>query len=185
MTSKVNADHNSDNNKDNGCSYKICLYNNLKLENCATKNCFNKLHHLCQNNIDNVSYDGGFEKKFGCTFCCSECIGKRMKNVPPYCHDLFDSETSEYGSTLFPDDCHGSKFENNDFPFFNLKGKYFDDYNVAMQHLEEYYSFSKIDYKMFHPNLIRNNDHIEFHQKNHCDFTIDPSIVLICKKKKH
>ena len=54
---------------------------------------------------------------------------------------------------------------------------------MAMQHLEEKYSLSKIDYKMFHPNLIRNNDHIEFHQKNHCDFTIDPSIVLICKKR--
>ena len=32
---------------------------------------------------------------FGCTFCCSECIGERMKHMPRYCHDLFDSETSE------------------------------------------------------------------------------------------
>ena len=54
-----------------------------------------------------------------------------------------------------------------------------------MQQLEEKYPFSKIDYKMFHPNLIRNNDHIEFHQKNHPDFTINPPIVITPKKKKH
>ena len=75
MTSEVNANHNADNhpsnkkkravlkprksdkNKNNECSYKNCLYKNLKLENCATKRCTNKLHHLCQNNIDNVSFD--------------------------------------------------------------------------------------------------------------------------------
>ena len=95
MTSKINADHNSDNNKDNGCSYKICLYNNLKLENCATKNCSNKLHHLCQNNIDNVLYNIDFEEHFGCICCCFECIEEQMKYIPPYCHNLFDSETSE------------------------------------------------------------------------------------------
>ena len=52
-----------------------------------------------------------------------------------------------------------------------------------MQHLEENYSFSKIEYKIFHPNLIRNNDHIEFYQKNHRDFTIDPPIVVTSKKR--
>ena len=71
------------------------LFKNLKLENCATKNCSNKLHHLCQNNIDQSSYDGSFEKYFGKTFCCSECIGDKMKHIPPYCHDLFDDDTSE------------------------------------------------------------------------------------------
>ena len=48
-----------------------------------------------QNNIDNVLYYGGFEENLGCTFCCSECIGKQIKHIPPYCHDIFDSETSE------------------------------------------------------------------------------------------
>ena len=64
------------------------------------------------------------------------------------------------------------------FLFFNLKDKYRDDYNVAMQHLEEQYLFSKIDYKLFHPNLIRNYDHIEFHQISHRAFTIDPPILV-------
>ena len=68
--------------------------------------------------------------------------------------------------------------------FFNLKGKYLDDYNVSMQRLEENYSFSKIEYKLFHPNLIRNNDHIELHQKIIYDFTINAPIVLTSKKRK-
>ena len=107
MTSEVNANHNSDNhpsnnkkrvvlkprkfdnNKDNECSYKNCLYNNLKLENCATKRCTNKLHHLCQNNIDQSSYGNGFENHFGNTFRCSECIEYKMKMI------FLDSETLE------------------------------------------------------------------------------------------
>ena len=73
--------------------------------------------------------------------------------------------TDDKRSIIFPDNYHGSRFECNDFPLFNLKGKDLDDYNVSMQHLVDNYSFSKNDYKMFHPNLIRNNDHIELHQK--------------------
>ena len=53
-----------------------------------------------------------------------------------------------------------------------------------MQHLVDNYSFSKNDYKIFHPNLIRNNDHIELHQNIHCDFTINAPIELTSKKKK-
>ena len=39
------------------CSYSNCLFEHLKLEDCGIKNCPNKLHYLCQNNIDNVSFD--------------------------------------------------------------------------------------------------------------------------------
>ena len=110
MTSEINANNNSDNhpsnnkkrfvlkarksdnNKDDAYSYKNCVFKNLKLENCATKIYSNKLHHLYKNNIDQSSYDGGFEKHFGNTFCCSECIKDEMKMLPPYCHDLSDSE---------------------------------------------------------------------------------------------
>ena len=53
-----------------------------------------------------------------------------------------------------------------------------------MQHLEEQYSFFQIDYKIFHPNLIRNHDHIKFDQKSHRDFTIDPPIVVTKKKNQ-
>ena len=103
MTSEVNTKkkkvvlkpRKSDKNKDNECSYKNCLYKNLKLVDCATKRCKNKLHHLCQNNIDQSSYDGSFESHFGNIFCCSKCIENKMKLIPPYNHKLFDSETSE------------------------------------------------------------------------------------------
>ena len=53
-----------------------------------------------------------------------------------------------------------------------------------MQHLVDHYSFSKIDYKMFHPNLIRNDEHIELHQKIHCDCRINAPIDLTSKKRK-
>ena len=92
--------------------------------------------------------------------------------------------TDDKKSILFPGNYHGSRFECNDFPFFILKGKHFDDYNVSMQNLVDSYSFSKIDYKLFHPNLIQNDEHIELLRKNHCDFTINVPIELTSKKRK-
>ena len=65
---------------------------------------------------------------------------------------------------------------------FYLKDKYRNDYNNAMTQLEEEYGFSKVDYKLFHPNLLRNDEYIELHHKNHRYFTIDKPIVA---KKKH
>ena len=48
---------------------------------------------MCQNNIDNVQYNGDFETKFRLIFCCSKCIVERLKHVFPYEQILFDSET--------------------------------------------------------------------------------------------
>ena len=42
--------------------------------------------------------------------------------------------------------------------------------------------FSKINYKMFHPNLIRNNDYIQFHRNIHRNFIIDPPIMVTKKR---
>ena len=39
-------------NKDNVCSYDNCNFKTLKLEICLSKDCFYKLHHICQNNMD-------------------------------------------------------------------------------------------------------------------------------------
>ena len=89
----VNAYHNSDNNKDKGCSYKNCLIKNQTLEYCATKKCLKTLHHMCQNNIDNVQYNGDFETEFCLMFCYSERIVERMKHVSPYEKNVFDSDT--------------------------------------------------------------------------------------------
>ena len=49
------------------------------------------------------------------------------------------------------------------FLLFNLKYKYHNDYDVAMKHLEEEYIFSKVNYKIFHPILLRNDEYIEVH----------------------
>ena len=53
-----------------------------------------------------------------------------------------------------------------------------------MQYLEEQYAFDKIDYKMFHPNLIRNNEYIECHQKINSDFTIEEPMIIAKKINK-
>ena len=34
-----------------------------------------------------------------------------------------------------------------------------------MKHLDGEYGFSKVDYKIFHPNLLCNDEYIEFRQK--------------------
>ena len=52
---------------------------------------------------------------------------------------------NEKRSIIFPGDYHDTRFENKNFTFLNLKYKYRDDYNVAMQNLKQQYSFSKID----------------------------------------
>ena len=48
---------------------------------------------MCQNNIDNVQYNGDFKTKFSLIFCCSKCIVERLKHVSPYEQMFFDSET--------------------------------------------------------------------------------------------
>ena len=51
-----------------------------------------------------------------------------------------------------------------------------------MKNLEEEYGFSKVDYKLFHPNLLRNHEYIEFHRSNPRYFTINTPIVATKKK---
>ena len=68
-----------DKNKKEVYSYSNCLNEQLKLEDCGMKNCTNKLDHLCQNNIDNASFDNKFEEIYGNTFRCSKCFEECMK----------------------------------------------------------------------------------------------------------
>ena len=46
---------------------------------------------------------------------------------------------NEKRSIIFQDDYHNTRFENKHFTFLDLKNKYRDDYNVAMQNLKEQY----------------------------------------------
>ena len=61
------------------CPYQNCLYPNLMLENFGTSNCTNKLHHICQQNIDEAQYNGQFESLFGLRFSCFEFIVELQK----------------------------------------------------------------------------------------------------------
>ena len=75
-------------------------------------------------------------------------------------------------SILFPGNYGDSRFDNKDIPFFKLTSKYKGDYDVALNHLNEFYGLSKFDYKLFHPNLLRNDVYINHYQQMHCDFDV-------------
>ena len=66
-----------------------------------------------------------------------------------------------------------------------LKPKFLSDYDVALNHLNEQYGLSKVDYKLFHPNLLRNDVYINHYQQIHCDFdVIKPKNKLSKKTNK-
>ena len=53
-----------------------------------------------------------------------------------------------------------------------LKSKKLSDYDVALKHLNEQYGLSKVEYKLFHPNLLRNDVYINHYQQIHWDFDV-------------
>ena len=53
-----------------------------------------------------------------------------------------------------------------------LKSKKLSDYDVALKHLNELYSLSQVEYKLYHPNLLRNDVFIYHYQKTHSDFDV-------------
>ena len=38
--------------------------------------------------------------------------------------------------------------------------------------MNEFYGLSKVDYKLFHPNLLRNDVYINHYQQMHCDLDV-------------
>ena len=67
-----------------------------------------------------------------------------------------------------------------------LKSKQLSDYDVVLKHLNEQYSLSKVEYKLHHPNLLRNDIFIKHYQKNHCDFdVVKPKNTLTRKTNKY
>ena len=61
------------------CSYGNCLYPYVDLETCGTSNCYKKLHHICQTNIDEAQWNGKFEELFSLRFACFDCIVELQK----------------------------------------------------------------------------------------------------------
>ena len=75
-------------------------------------------------------------------------------------------------SILFPGNYRDSRFDNKKIPFCMLKPNVLSDYDVALKNLNEQYGLSKVDYKLFHPNLLRNDVYIHRYQQIHCDFDV-------------
>ena len=53
-----------------------------------------------------------------------------------------------------------------------VKTKFLSDYDVALKHLNEQYGLSIMDYKLYHPNLLKNDAFIKHYQKIHCDYDV-------------
>ena len=84
------------------CSYGNCLYPNNDLETCGTSNCYKKLHHFCQTNIDEAQFNGKFEDLFGLRFACYDCMaGLMKKGLFPSSEDNTESESDEEGDSEF------------------------------------------------------------------------------------
>ena len=95
--------------------------------------------------------------------------------------------SSDYESNiLLPGNYGDSSFDNNDIPFGLLKSKNLSDYDVALKYLNKQYCLSDVEYKLYHPNLLRNDIFIKHYQKNHCDFdVVKPKNTLTRKTNKY
>ena len=65
-------------------------------------------------------------------------------------------------------------------------------YNLAIKYLNEYYGLSKVDYKLYYSNLLRNNRYIDDYQEIHRNVTdefphtvLRPEIQRIQRSKKY
>ena len=66
-----------------------------------------------------------------------------------------------------------------------LKSTFISDCDVALKHLNEQYGLSKVEYKLYHPNLLRNDVYINYYQQIHCDFdVVKPKNKLTRKTNK-
>ena len=53
-----------------------------------------------------------------------------------------------------------------------LKNQSLSDYDVALNYLNEQYGLSKVEYKLYNPNLLRNDVYINHYQQIYCDFDV-------------
>ena len=64
-----------------------------------------------------------------------------------------------------------------------LKCKFVSDYDVALKHLNAQYGLSIVNYKLYHPNLLRNDAFIKNCQKINCEFDVGKSKSYLKKNK--
>ena len=61
------------------CSHNNCLVKQSMLVVYGINNCLKYVHHIYQNNIDQSIYEGSFERNFGLSYYCLECMKLEMK----------------------------------------------------------------------------------------------------------
>ena len=116
-------------NKKEVCSYSNCLNGQIQLEDCAVNNCSNKLHHLFQNNIDNVSFDSQFEERYGNAFMCSKSLEECMKkeSQSKKLLDDTDSESEDEIINLTNKNNYNDDDDDSNVAIFNKNGEENDD----------------------------------------------------------
>ena len=62
---------------------------------------------------------------------------------------------------FFPSIFDKDRWREHSYSIFILKDKNDSEFKVVMKFLHKKYDFHQDDYKMYHPNIIRNNGHIE------------------------
>ena len=62
-----------------------------------------------------------------------------------------------------------------------LKPNILSEYDITLKHFNEQYGLSKVEYKLYHPNLLRNDVYFNHYQQIHCDFdVVKPKIIYNC-----
>ena len=75
------------------------------------------------------------------------------------------ASTDNQRSILFPGNYRKSRFGNENIPFPMFQSKKLNDYYIVLKDLNEQYGLLKVDYKFYHPNLLRYEKQIEKFQK--------------------
>ena len=74
---------------------------------------------MCQNNIDNVQYNGEFETKFGLSFHCSECIVECINKELHHTDSFFHSDSKSDNDVSYVKDKSNPNDDHSNFVIFN------------------------------------------------------------------
>ena len=78
---------------------------------------------MCQNNIDNVQYNGEFETKFGLSFRCSECIVECINKETHHTDHFFHSDSKSDNDVSYVKDKSYPNDDHSNFVIVNENSK--------------------------------------------------------------
>ena len=82
---------------------------------------------MCQNNINNVQYNGEFKIKFGLVFRCSECIEEYMNIELPHTHNFFDTQSESEDEVIDVNDKSNPNDDDSNVFILNKNGEEVED----------------------------------------------------------